>query len=128
VLRWSGGLTVIDFDGSPVLADTADRQPAARDVAQLLLSLDQVGRIVDRRSGYTRTTEINAWSAAARAEFLLAYQGELETAERRDVLDLRLLPAFLVEQACRDLLYAARFLPRWAYATIDGLETILNLD
>jgi maltokinase len=127
VLSWVGGLSVIDFDGSPVLGGRAasTRQPAARDVAQLLLSLDQVGRIVDRRSGYTRTDEINAWSRTARAEFLLAYRDELEQVERRDVLDTRLLPAFIVEQACRDLLYSARFLPRWAYATIDGLETIL---
>jgi len=126
VLSWSGGLSVIDFDGNPVLGETTERQPAARDVAQLLLSLDQVGRIVDRRSGFTRTAEINAWSVSARAEFLAAYRSELEDVERRDVLDTRLLPSFLVEQAVRDLLYAVRFLPRWAYATIDGLETILN--
>lgn len=126
VLSWSGGLSVIDFDGSPVLGGTAARQPAARDVAQILLSLDQVGRVANRRAGYTRTTEINAWSKAARADFLVAYRAELERVERRDVLDTRLLPSFLAEQACRDLLYAVRFLPRWAYATIDGLETILN--
>jgi maltokinase len=126
VLSWSGGLSVIDFDGSPVLGGTAARQPAARDVAQILLSLDQVGRVVDRRSGYTRTAEINTWSSAARADFLRAYRAELERVERRDVLDTRLLPAFLVEQAGRDLLYAVRFLPRWAYATIDGLATVLS--
>ena len=126
VLSWSGGLSVIDFDGNPVLGGTTARQPAARDVAQLLLSLDQVGRIVDRRSGFTRTAEINAWSVTARAEFLAAYRSELEDVERRDVLDTRLLPAFIVEQAARDLLYAVRFLPRWAYATIEGLEPILN--
>jgi maltokinase len=125
VLSWAGGLSVIDFDGSPVLGATA-REPAARDVAQLLLSLDQVGRIVDLRSGFTRTAEMNAWSATARASFLAAYRAELESVERRDVLDSRLLAPFLVEQACRDLLYAIRFLPRWAYATIDGLESILN--
>jgi maltokinase len=126
VLSWSGGLSVIDFDGSPVLTGAATRQPAARDVAQLLLSLDQVGRIVDRRSGFTRTSEMNAWSRAARADFLAAYRAELEAVERRDVLDSRLLAAFLVEQVVRDLLYAIRFLPRWAYATIDGVETILD--
>jgi maltokinase len=126
VLRWAGGLSVIDFDGGPMLGATAARQPAARDVAQLLLSLDHVGRVVDCRSGFTRTDEINAWSAMARAEFLTAYRAELEEVERRDVLDARLLPSLLVEQAGRDLLYAIQFLPRWAYATVEGLETILN--
>jgi maltokinase len=126
VLSWDGGLSVTDFDGSPVLGRTSARQSAARDVAQMLLSLDQVGRIVDRKSGFTRTVEINDWSGVARRQFLAAYRAELERVERPDVLDTRLLPAFLVEQACRDLLYTVRFLPRWAYATIDGLETILN--
>jgi maltokinase len=125
VLDSPAGLTVIDFDGNPA-GPLADRQPAARDVAQILLSLDQVGRIVDRRSGFTRTAEIDAWSVAARMEFLGAYRAELTEAERRDVLDVRLLPSFLVEQACRDLLYAAHFRPRWAYATIDGLATLLT--
>jgi maltokinase len=69
---------------------------------------------------------MNDWSGVAREQFLAAYRGELERVERPDVLDTRLLPSFLVEQACRDLLYTVRFLPRWAYATIDGLETILN--
>jgi maltokinase len=127
VLSWPGGLSVIDFDGSPVREVTAtERQPAARDVAQLLLSIDQVGRIVDRRSGFTRTAEMNAWSTVARAEFLAAYRTELARVERPDVLDPRLLAPFLVDQIARDLLYAIHFLPRWGYATIDALETILN--
>ena len=95
-------------------------------MAQLLLSLDQVGRIADRRSGFVITAEINAWSRLARAELLAAYRAELVDLGRPDVLDVRLLPSFLVEQACRDLLYAVRFLPRWAYATIDGLKTMLS--
>ncbi|HST83912.1 MAG TPA: phosphotransferase [Kineosporiaceae bacterium] len=127
ILSRPGGLSVIDFDGSPVRdVTTAERQPAARDVAQLLLSIDHVGRIVDRRSGFTRTAEINAWSTIARAEFLATYRAELAQVERPDVLDTRLLAPFLVDQVARDLLYAIRFLPRWGYATIDALETILN--
>jgi maltokinase len=129
VLSWAGGLAVIDFDGNPVLAGPDEDgvvQSPVRDLAQLLLSVDQVGRIVDRRSGFGRTIEINAWSRTARAELLTAYQRELADLGRLDVLDIRLLPTFLVEQACRDLLYAIRFLPRWAYATIEGLETLLT--
>jgi maltokinase len=125
VMSFPGGLAVIDFDGNPVLDSTSTLQPAARDVAQLLLSLDQVGRIADRRSGYSITTQIDAWSRVSRTQLLTAYQAELADLGRPDVLDVRLLPSFLVEQACRDLIYAVRFLPRWAYATIDGLPTML---
>jgi maltokinase len=126
VLNSAGDLAVIDFDGNPVLGSASAFQPAARDVAQLLLSLDQVGRIADRRSGFSITADIDVWSRTARAELLTAYQAELGALGRADVFDVRLLPSFLVEQACRDLVYAVRFLPRWAYATIDGLETILG--
>jgi maltokinase len=150
VLRWAGGLAVIDFDGNPVvhgdrllggnsvlgdnpaiggqtlgLANGVVQSPV-RDLAQLLLSVDQVGRIADRRAGFSITTEINAWSRRARAELVAGYRSELADLGRPDDLDLRLLPTFLVEQACRDLLYAVRFLPRWAYATVDGLDLLLS--
>jgi maltokinase len=121
-----GGLAITNFDRSPAVAEAAVRQPAARDIAQLLLSLDQVGRTVDRASGFTRTAEINEWSASARVEFLVAYREALTEVERRDVLDVRLLPSFLVEQACRDLLRCIRFQPSQAYATLDGLDTLLT--
>jgi maltokinase len=126
MIRWSGGLAVIDFDGNPVLDAESARQSPARDVAQLLLSLDQVGRIADRRSGYTITSQIDAWSRTARAALLTAYRDELAALGRPELFDVQKLPSFLVEQATRDLLYSLRFLPRWAYATIDGLDLLLT--
>lgn len=127
ILRWAEGLAVTDFDGSPVLtpAERTARQPAARDLAQLLVSVDQVGRIVDRRAGFTRTAEVDAWSAATRAAVLAAYRAELAARGRPELLDEALLPAFTAEQCVRDLLYSARHLPRWAYATLEGLPTLL---
>jgi maltokinase len=121
-----GGPAITNFDRSPAVAEAEVRQPAARDVAQLLLSLDQVGRTVDRTSGGTRTAEINAWSAHARVDFLVAYRAALTEVERRDVLDVRLLPSFLVDQACRELLRCIRLQPDQAYATLDGLDTLLT--
>jgi maltokinase len=114
VLEWSGGLAVIDFDGNPMLGDEANsiRQPRERDVAQMLSSLDHVGRIVDQRSGWTRTAEIEAWVGATRAAFLAA----------AGPVDQLLLAAFEVEQECRELVYAARFLPRWRYAPMATLR------
>jgi maltokinase len=122
VLRWSGGLAVVDFDGNPVLSGRNDvPQPAARDVAQLLVSLDQAGRIADRRSGFTRTAAVDEWSARARAALLAAYRDEMAAFGRPDLFDERLLASFVAEQVCRDVLYAARYLPRWAYAVTGGL-------
>lgn len=111
ILEWAGGLAVIDFDGNPALGEpgNAIRQPVERDLAQMLMSLDHVGRIVERE----RRQEEGAWIADARAAFL----GALERAP-----DPALLAAFEVEQECRELVYAARFLPRWRYAPMGALR------
>jgi maltokinase len=114
VLEWPGGLAVIDFDGNPTLSADANaiRQPRERDVAQVLSSLDHVGRVVDERSAGRRRSEVEGWIAATRDAFLAAV----------GPIDERLLGAFEVEQECRELVYAARFLPRWRYAPIATLR------
>jgi maltokinase len=111
VLAWSGGLAVIDFDGNPTLGDTANeiRQPRERDLAQLVTSLDHVGRVVEERGGGDRA----GWIGESRAAFL-------EAAGPHDEV---LLAAFEIEQECRELVYAARFLPRWRYAPMATLRT-----
>jgi maltokinase len=115
VLEWAGGLAVIDFDGNPALDDSANaiRQPRERDLAQMTSSLDHLGRVVDERTGGTHRPTIDAWIARTRAEFL----GAMSTAP-----DAALLAAFEVEQECRELVYAARFLPRWQYAPLATLR------
>ena len=110
VLEWPGGLAIIDFDGNPTLSEGANaiRQPRERDVAQMLTSLDHVGRVVEERGGGDRS----AWIAEARAGFLAAI----------GPVDEALLAAFEVEQECRELVYADRFLPRWRYAPMATLR------
>jgi maltokinase len=101
VLEWSGGLAVIDFDGNPALSEAANAvaQPRERDVAQLLTSLDHVGRVVEHHGGGDQA----GWIDEARAGCSGAI-GDVDAA---------LVAAFEVEQECRELVYAARFLPRW---------------
>jgi maltokinase len=115
VLAWSGGLAVIDFDGNPTLDADANalHQPVERDLAQMLSSLDHVGRIVDRRTEGAATDTIEGWIARTRREFLAAAGGEP---------DRRILAAFEIEQECRELVYASRFLPRWRYAPLATLR------
>jgi maltokinase len=64
--------------------------------------------VVEKRGGGDAAT----WIAATRDAFLAAV----------GPVDERLLAAFEVEQECRELVYAARFLPRWRYAPMATLR------
>ena len=106
---------MIDFDGNPALDAGANalRQPVERDLAQMLSSLDHVGRIVAKQSSGTAGDAIGGWIARTRREFLAAAGGSPDPV---------LLAAFEVEQECRELVYAARFLRRWQYAPLATLR------
>ncbi|MEV0237078.1 hypothetical protein [Nonomuraea sp. NPDC050786] len=122
ILRWRDGYAVIDFDGNPTVADAAPSQPAARDVAQLTTSLEHVAQVAILRRG-TEPAQAAAWAAKARAGLLSAYGWRLAERNRPDLLDERLIRPFEVEQECRELIYAARHLPRWRYAPMGVLRT-----
>jgi maltokinase len=115
VLEWPGGLAVIDFDGNPALGHEANalRQPVERDVAQMLSSLDHLGRVVDAHTGGAARSVIDDWIARTRGEFVAALDRPPDAA---------LVAAFEAEQECRELVYAARFLPRWRYAPLATLR------
>ncbi|HEX4817826.1 MAG TPA: hypothetical protein VFV66_34220 [Nonomuraea sp.] len=121
ILRWRGGYAVIDFDGNPTVADADPCQPAARDVAQLTTSLEHVAQVAIRRRG-TPPGRAAAWAAETRAGLLAAYRGRLAARGRTDLLDAALIRPFEVEQECRELIYAARHLPRWRYAPMGVLR------
>ena len=121
VLQWDGGLAVIDFDGNPTLDDHPLAEPVARDVSQMTCSIDHVGRIADRRTGKRRNAAVEEWVARSRSQFLSAYSGGLSSHARSPLLDERLLAGFEAEQECRELVYAARYLPRWTYAPLGAL-------
>jgi maltokinase len=122
ILRWTGGYRVIDFDGNPTAAERAEHQPAARDLAQLLTSLEHVAMIVaktsPREAALARAQEL-------RADLLAGYRSTLSALGHSALLgtDKGLLRAFEVEQECRELIYAAKFLPRWRYAPIGVLRS-----
>ncbi|MCK2221570.1 hypothetical protein MF672_048365 [Actinomadura sp. ATCC 31491] len=122
VLKWRDGYAVIDFDGNPTVQDADPCQPAARDVAQLTTSLEHVAQVAIRRRGVP-PDRAAAWAAAARAGLLAAYRARLAARGRPDLLDERLIRPFEVEQECRELIYAARHLPRWRYAPMGVLRT-----
>lgn len=124
VLEWRGGLALIDFDGNPTLGEGSNalHQPAARDVAQMTTSLDHVGRVVADGVDGVLVPRVATWIAETTTAFLAAYTDGLREGGRADLFDAALLAPFEVEQECRELVYAARFLPRWRYAPMAALR------
>ena len=126
VLRWPGGLAVTDFHPDPALEFQGLRvgqamQPAARDLARLLRSVDHVARVVDKQHGFTSTDAVDQWSRDARTQLLEAYLAELASAGRSELLDERLVAPFEAEQLCREIVYAEQHIPAWVYAPLGGL-------
>ena len=127
VLRSPSGLSIIDLDDdvSLPLAERGRQLSPVRDVAQLASSLDHVGRIVERRTSGETAMAVDAWVDQARTAFLAAYVTALTGAGRRELFDERLLTPFEAERVCRELLYAARTLPRWMYAPLGTLRRMI---
>ncbi|MGJ6963934.1 hypothetical protein ACSDR0_18675 [Streptosporangium sp. G11] len=122
ILRWRDGYAVIDFDGNPTVAGADPFQPAARDLAQLTTSLEHVGQVAIRRRDADPEV-IAGWTATARATLESAYLGRLDELGHATLLDRSLLRPFEIEQECRELVYAARHLPRWRYAPMGVLRS-----
>lgn len=126
VLRWDDGYAIGDFDGNPVL--TAQQrlvpQPAARDVAGMVQSIDHVGRVVSRRVEGADADRVTLWIARAQDRFLAAYRARLAERGQAGLLDDRLLLPFQVEQECREFLYAIEHLPRWRYVPDQALQAL----
>ena len=107
----------VDFDGNPVLPPVArlERQPAARDVAGMLASIDHVARVVNYRTEGLDPRPAVVWIPHAQDAFLAAYQGVLAEAGQRALLDDRLLRPLMLDQECREFVYSASHLPHWRY-------------
>ncbi|GGO74088.1 hypothetical protein GCM10012289_45960 [Nonomuraea cavernae] len=122
ILRWRDGYAVIDFDGNPTVTEAEPYQPAARDLAQLTTSLEHVAQVAVKRRG-TPPGQAADWARAARGLLLDAYRDRLAERDGRHLLDESLIRPFEIEQECRELIYAARHLPRWRYAPMGVLRT-----
>jgi maltokinase len=119
--RRTGEYAVTDFDGHPTAEDRPE--PLARDIAQLRTSVLHVAEIANKRTDRSRTEEFRAWGRKTADDLLTAYTDELEKRDLSHLFDPDLLRPFEVEQECRELVYAARFLPRWQYAPMGVLTS-----
>jgi maltokinase len=127
VLRHAGGYAVIDFDGNPVLpaAERALPIPAALDVAGLAQSLTHAA-IVTRRHHQVEDRSLAVVEQAARQAFLHAYARHLAGLGHADLYDAAPLQAFRLQQVLREIVYAARHLPRWMYVPDAALPMLLD--
>jgi maltokinase len=127
-LRHDAGYAIADFDGSPVVPQDVQshRQPAARDVAAMLQSLDHVGRVVQRRTQGVDPEAVERWIAATCQDFLAAYRQRLKSTGHSELFDDRLLLPFAIEQECREFIYAVRHLPHWRYVPDEALPALMS--
>jgi predicted trehalose synthase len=118
ILLAPAGLSVLDFEGEPTrdLAERAARSSPVRDVAAMLRSFDHLVRFVQRGAAAAERAQAAAWIEPAREAFLSGYGRVPPT----------LLHAFEVEKETYEFVYAARYLPDWAYAPRAGLAWLME--
>ena len=117
VLSSPAGLAVIDLEGEPTRSVVERSAPGCpvRDVAAMLRSFDHLARHVQHERG-PGCERCESWIDRARAAFLAGY----------GPVDRELLRAFELEREVYEFVYAARFLPGWAYAPRGGLDWLME--
>jgi maltokinase len=120
-LRTPERTLVIDLEGDPTVALAARRRPDTplRDLAALLRSIDHLGTAAARR--VDGASDPTAFIDAACAAALAAYEQATGAPANRV-----LLGALELASECRELVYAHRVLPEWAYAPQAGLQRLLR--
>jgi maltokinase len=79
-------------------------QSPARDLAQLLTSLEHVAQIADKRAGFRQIAAARSFASRARRDCLRAHQSRLAGRGVSRLFGERLLKPFAVEQECRELI------------------------
>jgi maltokinase len=118
LLRTPERTLIIDLEGDPTAPLAARRalDTPLRDLAALLRSIDHIGTAAARRAPGTDPT---AFIAAATTAALQAYEHHVP-------VDRPLLAALELAAECRELVYAHRTVPEWAYAPRAGLRRLLD--
>ena len=113
----AGEYFIVDFDGSPIEtpAERLAKQPAARDIASMLASIDHVARVVNYRTEGLEPQVSLIWAAHAQEIFLLEYMDVLRREGLITILDERLIEPFMLHQELREYIYSVRHLPHWRY-------------
>lgn len=120
LLHAGDAVLVVDLEGDPTvpLAQRGEPDTPLRDLAALLRSVDHVGAAAARRAG---GADPGPLVEAARAAVLDGYRSRATIA-----VAPALLAALEAAAACRELVYAHRVVPEWAYAAQAGLARLLG--
>lgn len=127
VLRSDGRFVVTDFDGNPVL-EAHERMrpiPAAPDVAGMAQSLAHAA-IVAAKYTALDPGALAEVDALLRDTFLDAYAAGLTELGHADLYQPQALYPFRMQQVLREIIYAARHLPRWMYVPDAALPALLQ--
>jgi maltokinase len=118
-----GHYAVVDFDGNPTVPPDlrAAPAPAARDVAQMLVSIENVEHVVRHYAPDLADDAGLAWTIREQMAFVEGYRRALGV--RDDLYDDALVPAYEWEQVCREIVYAGQhsFL-EWLYVPAGALR------
>ena len=127
ILHSRNRFVVTDFDGNPVLPAPQRMLPvpAVLDVAGMSQSLAHVA-IVARKYTELDAVALVDVDGAGRAAFLDAYASRLTELGHADLYEPSSTHAFRVQQVLREIVYAARHLPRWMYVPDAALTALLD--
>ncbi len=118
-----GHYAVIDFDGNPTVpADLrAASAPAARDLAQMLVSIENVEHVVRHYAPDVPDQAGLVWTTGEQQAFVAGYRRALDGHD--DLFEEDLVPAYEWEQVCREVVYAGQhqFL-EWLYVPAAALR------
>ncbi|KAA0080559.1 aminoglycoside phosphotransferase [Mycolicibacterium sp. P9-64] len=127
ILHSGDRFVVTDFDGNPVLPAPQRMLPvpAALDVAGMSQSLAHAA-IVARKYTELDAVALAGADAVGRAAFLTEYARRLAELGHAELYDPGAMYAFRVQQVLREIVYAARHLPRWMYVPDAALPALLD--
>ncbi len=127
VLRGDGRFVVTDFDGNPVLrADERMRPiPAALDVAGMTQSLAHAAVVAAKYTALDPET-LAGIDGLLRMAFLDAYVARIAERGHGELYESAALYPFRMQQVLREIIYAARHLPRWMYVPDAALPALLD--
>jgi maltokinase len=127
ILHSGNRFVVTDFDGNPVLPAPQRMLPvpAALDVAGMSQSLAHAA-IVARKYTELDAAALADADGAGRTAFLDSYARRLAELGHAELYESGAMHAFRVQQVLREIVYAARHLPRWMYVPDAALSALLD--
>lgn len=123
VLKTPRGYTIIDFEGEPArpLEQRRAKQPALRDVAGMLRSLDYVANAVGLPKAGAR-----AWSDAAGQRFVEGWREGSAAQGFASEARGQLMRFFQITKALYELNYELSNRPDWVHVPLRGIERLFG--